>query len=134
MMIYKMYQIEKLQENKLYIKATGTFPPPIAERFVKEFNELTKNVKDDLSVIIDITDAILLKFDSIEIILNMLRENNNKLYRSAFIIGQNPPLGEEFKYILEKAASQKRKIVSSLTEAKKWIGVEDIIIKKKEQK
>jgi len=133
-MIYKMYQIEKLQENKLYIKATGTFPPPIAERFVKEFNELTKNVKDDLSVIIDITDAILLKFDSIEIILNMLRENNNKLYRSAFIIGQNPPLGEEFKYILEKAASQKRKIVSSLTEAKKWIGVEDIIIKKKEQK
>ncbi|MBY9018685.1 MAG: hypothetical protein KGD66_07625 [Candidatus Lokiarchaeota archaeon] len=123
-----MYQIEKLQENKLYIKATGTFPPPVAERFVKEFNELTKNVKDDLSVIVDITDAILLKFDSIEIILNLLRENNNKLYRSAFIIGKNPPLGEEFKYILEKAASPKRKIVSSLIEAKKWIGVEDVII------
>ncbi len=134
MMIYKMYQIEKLQENKIYIKATGTFPPPVAERFVKEFNELTKNVKDNLSVIVDITDAILLKFDSIEIILDLLKKNNNKLSRSAFIIGQNLPLGEEFKYILEKAASPKRKIVSSLNEAKKWIGIEDVIIKKKEQK
>ena len=110
MMIYKMYQIEKLQENKLYIKSTGTFPPLVAERFVKEFNELTKNVKDDLSVIIDITDAILLKFDSIEIILDLLKKNDNKLNRSAFIIVQNPPLSEEFKYILEKAASPKRKL------------------------
>ena len=127
-----MYQIEKLQDNKFYIKATGTFPPPVAKRFVKEFNKLTKNAKVDLSVIIDITDAILLKFDSIEIILDLLKRNNNKLYRSAFIIAQNPPLSEEFKYILEKAASPKRKIVLSLNEAKKWIGVEDVIIKKKE--
>ena len=127
-----MYQIEKLQDNKFYIKATGTFPPPVAKRFVKEFNKLTKNAKFDLSVIIDITDAILLKFDSIEIILDLLKRNNNKLYRSAFIIAQNPPLSEEFKYILEKAASPKRKIVLSLNEAKKWIGVEDVIIKKKE--
>jgi hypothetical protein len=127
-----MYQIEKLQDNKFYIKATGTFPPPVAKRFVKEFNKLTKNAKIDLSVIIDITDAILLKFDSIEIILDLLKRNNNKLYRSAFIIVQNPPLSEEFKYILEKVASPKRKIVLSLNEAKKWIGVEDVIIKKKE--
>lgn len=127
-----MYQIEKLQENKLYIKATGTFPPPVAERFVKEFNELTKNAQYDLSVIVDITDAILLKFDSIEIILNLLKKNNNKLYRSAFIVGQNPPLSEEIKYILEKAASPKRKIVSNLNEAKLWIGVGDVIIKKKD--
>jgi len=134
MMIYLMYQIEKLQENKFYIKATGTFPPPVAERFVKEFNALTKNARDDLSIIIDITDAILLKFDSIEIILDLLKRNNNRLYRSAFIIAQNPPLSKEIEYILEKADSPKRKIVSSLEEAKKWIGLEEVIIKKKEQK
>ena len=132
MMIYLMYQIEKLQENKFYIKATGTFPPPVAEKFVKEFNELIKNEKDDLSVIIDITDAIFLNLDSFEIILDLLKRNNNNLYRSAFIVAYNPPLSEEIKYILEKAASHKRKIVPSLKEAKKWIGVEDIIIKKKE--
>ena len=134
MMIYLMYQIEKLQENKFYIKATGTFPPPVAEQFVKEFNALTKNARDNLSIIIDITDAILLKFDSIEIILDLLKRNNNRLYRSAFIIAQNPPLSKEIEYILEKADSPKRKIVSSLEEAKKWIGVEEVIIKKKEQK
>ena len=134
MMIYLMYQIEKLQENKFYIKATGTFPPPVAEQFVKEFNALTKNARDDLSIIIDITDAILLKFDSIEIILDLLKRNNNRLYRSAFIIAQNPPLSKEIEYLLKKADSSKRKIVSSLEEAKKWIGVEEVIIKKKEQK
>ncbi|MHA1669966.1 MAG: hypothetical protein ACTSV5_05235 [Promethearchaeota archaeon] len=127
-----MYQIEKLQENKFYIKATGTFPPPIAEQFVREFNDLTKNANDDLGVIIDITDAILLKFDSIEIILDLLKRNNNKLYRSAFVIAHNPPLSKEFRYILEKADSPKRKIVSSLDEAKKWIGVKEIHIKKEE--
>ncbi|MBY9004305.1 MAG: hypothetical protein KGD73_10065 [Candidatus Lokiarchaeota archaeon] len=127
-----MYQIEKLQENKFYIKATGTFPPPVAERFVKEFNELTKNAKNDLSIIVDITDAILLKFDSIEIILDLFKKNNTKLYRSAFIIANNPPLSKEIKYIIDKAASPNRKIVSSLDEAKQWIGIEDVIIKKKE--
>lgn len=130
MRINFMYQIEKLQENKFYIKATGTFPHPVAKRFVSEFNELTKNVKDDLSVIVDITDAILLKFESIEIILDLLKKNNNRLYRSAFIIAQNPPLSKELEYIMEKAASPKRKIVSSLEEAKKWIGLEELIIKK----
>ena len=134
MMIYLMYQIEKLQENKLYIKATGTFPPPVAKHFAKEFNDLTKNAKDDLSIIIDITDAIFLKLDSIKIILELLKRNNNKLYRSAFIITQNPSLSKEIEYILEKADSPKRKIVSSLEEAKKWIGLEEVIIKKKEQK
>jgi hypothetical protein len=127
-----MYQIEKLQENKFYIKAIGTFPPPVAKRFVNEFNEIIKNLKDDLSVIIDITDAIFLSLDSLEIILELLKRNNNKLYRSAFMITQNPPLSKEIEYILEKAASSKRKIVSSLEEAKKWIGIEQVIIKKKE--
>ena len=129
---FLMYQIEKLQENTFYIKATGTFPPPVAKRFVKEFNKLTKNAKDDLRVIVDITDAILLKFDSIEIILALLQRNNNKLYRTAFIIAQNPPLSKEVEYILEKATSPKRKIVSSFEEAKKWIGIDEVIFKKKE--
>ena len=127
-----MYQIEKLEENKFYIKATGTFPPPVAKRFVKEFRELTENAKNDLCIIVDITDAILLKFDSIEILLELLKENNKKLYRSAFIIERNPPLSKEMKYILEKAASPKRKIVSNLEEAKEWIGIEELIIKKKD--
>lgn len=126
-----MYQIEKLEEKKFYIKATGTFPPPVAERFIKEFRELTKNANNDLCIIVDITDAILLKFDSIDMLLELFKENNQKLYRSAFIIDRNPPLSKEMKYIFQKVASPKRKIVSNLKEAKEWIGIEDLIIKKK---
>jgi hypothetical protein len=125
-----MYQIEKINERSFYIKATGTFPPPIAERFRKEFEELTKDISDDLSIIIDITDAILLNINSIELILMILKRNNEKLFRSAFVISENPPLSEEFKYIIEKAASPKRKIVSSLEEAKEWIGINELIIKR----
>lgn len=120
-----------LQENKFYIKATGTFPPPVSERFVKEFEELTKDVQNGLCVIIDIEDAIFLTLDSIYIILDLLKRNNEKLQRSAFIISKNPPLREEMKYLLEKASSPKRKIVSSLEEAKNWIGIDKVIFKKK---
>ena len=125
-----MYQIEKLRENKFYIKAIGTFPPPISEKFVNEFEELTKDIKSGLCVIVDITDAILLKLDSIQIILDLLRRNNDKLHRSAFVITQNPPLSEEMRYLIEKASSPKRKIVSNLEDAKKWIEIEKVIIRK----
>jgi hypothetical protein len=125
-----MYQIEKINETTFYIKATGTFPPPVAERFRKEFGELTKDISDNLSIIIDITDAILLNINSIELILMLLKNNNEKLFRSAFVISENPPLSEEIKYLIEKAASAKRKIVSNLDEAKEWIGINDLIIKK----
>ena len=125
-----MYQIEKLRENKFYIKAIGTFPPPISEKFVNEFEELTKDIKSGLCVIVDITDAILLKLDSIQIILDLLRRNNDKLHRSAFVITQNPPLSEEMRYLIEKASSPKRKIVSNLVDAKKWIEIEKVIIRK----
>ena len=125
-----MYQIEKLRENKFYIKAIGTFPPPISEKFVKEFEELTKDIKSGLCVIVDITDAILLKLDSIQIILDLLRRNNDKLHRSAFVITKNPPLSEEMRYLIEKASSPKRKIVSNLEDAKKWIEIEKVIIRK----
>jgi hypothetical protein len=125
-----MYQIEKINDTTFYIKATGTFPPPVAERFRKEFGELTKEISDNLSIIVDITDAILLNINSIELILMLLKKNNEKLFRSAFVIAENPPLSEEMRYIIEKAASPKRKIVSNLEEAKEWIGINELIIKK----
>ena len=125
-----MYQIEKLSENKFYIKAIGTFPPSVSQKFVKEFEELTKDINSGLAVIVDITDAIFLKLDSIQIILDLLKRNNDKLHRSAFMIAKNPPLSEEMKYLIEKASSPKRKIVSNLEDAKKWIEIDKVIIRK----
>ena len=125
-----MYQIEKINDNCFYIKATGTLPPPVAERFIDEFTKLTKNINKNLSIIVDISDAILLSINSIEIILELLKRNNEKLFRSAFIVEKNPPLNEEFKYILDRAQSPKRKIVSSIEEAKTWIGIDEIVFKK----
>ena len=55
-----MYQIEKISDTCFLIKATGTFPPPLAERFIKEFEDQTKDINENLSIIVDITDAILL--------------------------------------------------------------------------
>jgi hypothetical protein len=39
-------------------------------------------------------------------------------------------LNEKFKYLLEKAESLRRKAVNTLGEAKKWICVSKIIIKR----
>ena len=125
-----MYQIEKISDTCFLIKATGTFPPPVAERFVKEFKELTKDINENLNIIVDITDAILLSIASIEIILELLKSDNERLSRSAFIIEKNPVLNEEFRYLLDHAQSPKRKIVSSLEEAKEWIGIDKIVVKK----
>ena len=125
-----MYQIEKISDTCFLIKATGTFPPPVAERFVKEFKELTKDINENLSIIVDITDAILLSIDSIGIILELLKSDNERLFRSAFIIEKNPVLNEEFRYLLDHAQSPKRKIVSSLEEAKEWIGINKVVVKK----
>jgi len=125
-----MYQIEKICDTCFLIKATGTFPPPVAERFIKEFKELTKDVSENLSIIVDITDAILLSIDSIDIILELLKRNNERLFRSAFIIEKNPALNEEFRYLLDHAQSPRRKIVSNLEEAKEWIGIDKVVVKK----
>lgn len=124
-----MYRIEKIGENKFYIKALGTFPPSVAKRFIKEFNKQTKKVKE-LTVIVDGLDFILLNLESFEIILNFLRGNNKKLHKSAWIISRNPPLDKEIEFLLKKAESPKRKIVSNLEDAKAWIGVEEIIIER----
>ena len=125
-----MYQIEKINDNCFYIKATGTFPPPVAKRFIKEFKALTKDVNENLSIIVDIADAILLSIGSIDIILDLLKRNNERLFRSAFIIEKNPPLNEEFQYLLDHAKSPKRKIVSNIEEAKEWVGIDKIVFKK----
>lgn len=125
-----MYQIEKINDTCFYIKATGTFPPPVAERFIKEFEEITKDINENLSIIVDITDAILLSINSIELILELLKRDNERLFRSAFIIGKNPPLNEEFKYLLDHAKSPKRKIVANIEKAKEWIGIDKIVFKK----
>ena len=124
-----MFKIEKIGPNSLYIKAIGTFPPPVAKNFVNEFEQQTKKLKS-FSIIVDITDATFLKLSSIKTILNLLKKNNKKLVKSAFVIAHNPPLNAEFQYLLEKAHSSKRKIVNNLEDAKKWLDISEIVIGK----
>lgn len=122
-----MYRIEKIGENQLYIKVLGTFPPSVAKRFIKEFDKKTKKSKL-FSVIIDGVGFILLNLESFKIILDFLKKNNERLYRSAWIISKNPPLDKEIQILLDRAKSPKRKIVQNLDDAKEWIGVTEIII------
>ena len=124
-----MYRIEKIGENHFYIKAIGTFPPSVAKRFIKEFEEKLKDVRL-FSVIVDGLDVILLNLKSFEIILEFLRKNNEKLIRSTYIISKNPPLKKEVQILLDRAESPKRKIVKNLKDAKEWIGIKEIIIEK----
>lgn len=124
-----MFRIEKIGESHFYIKALGTFPPSVAERFIDEFEEKVKNLKE-FSVIIDGVDFIMLNLKSFEIILNFLKRNNEILVRSAYVISKNPLLDKEIQILLQRADSPKRKIVDNLNDAKDWIGVEKINIKK----
>ncbi len=124
-----MYQLQKMGENCFYIKAIGKFPPIEAERFVNDFKERTKNLKK-FCVLVDISDAGILDGNSITTILDLLKENNKRLEKSAFVIINNPPLDVEIKYLLEKVISPKRKIVTTLDEAKEWLEISDIEIKK----
>ena len=123
-----MYKIEKIGENIFYIKALGTFPKSVAEEFVKEFKEKIKNL-EDFSAIIDGLDFILLAMKSFDVILNLLKELNKKLVKSAYV-SNSPVLVKEFEILLERAESSNRTIVNNLDDAKKWIGIEDIVIKK----
>ena len=124
-----MYRIEKIGENKFYIKALGTFPPSVARKFIEEFNNKIKEFKE-FSVIVDGLDFILLNLESFEIILDYLKSNNERLTRSAWIVSKNPLLDKEIQILLEKAESPKRKVVSDLEDAKEWIGVKEIVIEK----
>lgn len=123
-----MYKIEKIGENIFYIKALGTFPKSVAEQFVKEFKEKTKNL-EKISAIIDGLDFILLAMKSFDIILKLLKELNTKLVKSAYV-SKSPVLVKEFEILLERAESPNRIIVDNLDDAKKWIGIKDIVIKK----
>lgn len=104
-------------KNCFYLKAIGTFPPVEAKRFVNDFKERTKNLKK-FCVLVDISDASILDGNSITTILDLLKENNKRLEKSVFVIINNPPFDVEIKYLLEKAISPKRKIVTTLDEAK----------------
>ena len=123
-----MYKIEKIGENIFYIKALGTFPKSVAEQFVKEFKEKIKNL-EKFSAIIDGLDFILLAMKSFDTILKLLKELNTKLVKSAYV-SKSPVLVKEFEILLERAESPNRTIVDNLDDAKKWIGIKDIVIKK----
>ena len=124
-----MFRIEKIGETTLYIKALGTFPPSIAEDFIKNFMTITSNMKE-FSVIVDLLDAILLHVESFGDILDLLKENNAKLNKSAYIISKNPLMGKEFELLIKKSSSPHRKIVESMQAAKEWVGIDKILIKK----
>ena len=124
-----MFKIEKIGEYHFYIKVLGTFPPSVAERFIEDFNEKT-NQLEKFSVIVDGLDFILLNLKSFEIVLDFLKKNNERLVKSAYIVADNPVLNTEAQILLDRADSPKRKLVNNLDEAKEWIGIEKIVIKK----
>ena len=124
-----LYQLEKIGDNSFLFKAIGSFPPSIAEEAIEDFLKITNDMSE-FSAIIDLTDARLINFNSIELIVKFFKNNEPKLVKSAVVISENPPLDTEFEYILKQVNSVKRKIVSNLEEAKKWIGIDEIIIRK----
>ncbi len=124
-----MYKIEKIEDNILYIKAIGTFPPSVTDVFIEDFENLTMNV-EKFSVIVDLLDAVLLHLQSFDKVLDFLKKNNEKLEKSVFIISKNPLLKKEFEVLIQEAGSPNRKIVKDFEEAKDWIGINEIRIKK----
>jgi len=124
-----MYKIEKIGENIFYIKILGTMPPSVAKKFIKDFKARTKDL-ESFSSIVDGLDLIILNIKSFKIMLKLLKKNNKKLIKSAYVIGESPVLNKEAEILLERAKSSKRKIVENLDEAKKWIGIEDIVFQK----
>jgi len=144
-----MYKIEKIGENTFYIKVLGTMPPSVAKKLVNDFKARTKDL-ENFSSIVDGLDLIILNLKSFKIVLKFLKKSNKKLVKSAYIIGKSPVLkkdnkkliksayvigkspvlNREAEILLERAKSSKRKIVENLDEAKKWIGIEDIVFQK----
>jgi len=123
-----MYKIEIIGESLLYIKAMGRFPESIAKQFVQDFKEKTKGL-EKISAIIDGLDFILLAMKSFDIILKLLKENNSKLIKAAYV-SKSPVVVKEFELLLERAESPNRIVVDNLDAAKKWIGIEDIVFRK----
>jgi len=122
-----MYRIENVGNNIFYIKFTGHFTPANAQQYLEDFKDVSENTKK-FSLLIDLIDASMLGMESIDLILTMLQKESKKLHKSAYVISENPPLEVEFNYLFSKAPSPKRKLVSELEEAKKWLGLEDIVI------
>lgn len=124
-----LYQLEKIGDMSFLFKAIGSFPPSIAEEAIEDFLKITNDMSE-FSAIIDLTDARLINFNSIELVVEFFKSNEPKLTKSAVIISENPPLDVEFDFILKQVNSAKRKIVNNLDDAKKWIGIDEIIIQK----
>jgi hypothetical protein len=103
------------------------FPPSVAKSCINEFKKKVEKLTE-FSVIVDGLDFIFLNLDSLKIVLEYIKENNERLNKSSWVISKNPPLDKEIEFLLEKADSPKRKIVQTLDEAKDWIGVSDITI------
>ena len=122
-----MYRIENIGNKIFYIKFTGHFTPANAQKYLEEFKEISKDT-ENFSLLVDLIDASMLGMESIDLILTMLQKESKKLHKSAYVISENPPLEVEFNYLFSKAPSPKRKLVSDLEEAKKWLGLEDIVI------
>ena len=97
-------------------------------KFIKEFKEKIENL-ENFSAIIDGLDFILLAMKSFDTILKLLKELNTKLVKSAYV-SKSPVLVKEFEILLGRADSPNRTIVDNLDDAKKWIGIKDIVIKK----
>jgi anti-anti-sigma regulatory factor len=126
-----MYKIEKIGLNTFFLKARGNFPTKAAQELKEVFLEKVEGL-EYFSFIVDLSDVILISLDTLKMLLDLLKQNNEKLRKSAYIIRNNPPLGEEFMYVVNKAKNPKRKIVNSLEKAKAWMGITDIIIEKDE--
>jgi hypothetical protein len=124
-----MYRIEKIGENILYVKVLGALSPEGAETFVKDFEEKTKDL-EEFSVIADGMDMILLQIKTFEILLELLKRNNEKLIKAAYVVINNPALDVETRIMLERAESPNRKVVDNLDDAKKWLGISEIVIKR----
>ena len=124
-----MYKIENVGKNVLYVKALGMFPISVAHEFVKDFAEAISEM-DKFSVIVDGLDLLFVKIESLNIVIDLLKKDNEKLIRAAYVFDKNPPLTAEIQYILDEAESDKRKIVKSFDEAKEWVGISDIVIKR----
>jgi hypothetical protein len=122
-----MYKIEKIGQNDFYIKVMGLFPPEAAKRFAQKFLKQIEGL-ESVRVIIDLLDGILVKISSLDILIDLLKTTEEKLEKSAFCVPHNPPLKEELKFVLDNAQSPKRKIVTTLDEAKEWTGIPKIII------
>ncbi len=122
-----MYKIEKIGDNIFYIKFMGKLPKSKAENYIKDLRLAIKGLSH-FSILVDLLDATFLSGETFDFLLDLFKKDNKRLIKSAYVISENPPLDVEFQYLFDQAPSPKRKIVSDLDDAKKWLGISEISI------